>query len=400
MRTTLAIRLCALGLSAASCGARLPSSSPTGVPPVTMDAASTRVPTGDPCDETPRMLANARALHVDGAAGPLSAHIGAIAVHGSDVYYTAWGVSFAAGANSAVMRVPRVGGASTVIASGFEIGASAITDTQVVFTAQPSPQEDAIITVPLAGGTPTIVATFSVDLTNGVAADDDFAYFTRTGGMYAVPLNAGAGSASPVTITTQVPSHQLPDGLGLFGNQLIFGWSQGGLESVPLPPRADSPVTTLGAGHEGGMLIVPSGPSSAWLAWAGYDLQQIDPQGNVLSTLSTGALPWCDLAFDGTAFFAVGNGPTLYGNLVPGFLARISVADGAITTLGTMEDASDVAVDDQCVYWASAAGLFSLAKTAPHPFALDGVPPPAAADAGASPAADADACMFQSDGGA
>ena len=90
------------------------------------------------------------------------------------------------------------------------------------------------------------------------------------------------------------------------------------------------------------------------------------------------------VAFDGTSFFLAGNGPLLYEDLRAGFLARVSVSDGTVTMLGSMEDAQAVAVDDQCVYWASDSGLFSLSKTTSQTFALDGVPPPTAPDAGVS----------------
>ena len=185
---------------------------------------------------------------------------------------------------------------------------------------------------------------------------------------------------------------------------LIFGLSQGGIESVQLPPQANGPATTLGAGHEGGIWVIPSGPTSLWLAWEGYDLEEIRPAGR------------CPLdAFD--RLLALGRpgirrdvvlrrwrrrpGASLLEILIPGFLARVAVSDGTITMLGSMEGALDVAVDDECVYWTSASGLYSLSKTATQPFALDGVPPPGAGDAGVNVApstdggADAGACVFQ-----
>ena len=372
---------------------------------VAVDAEPIGAPADGRCDQTPRMLVNARALQIGGYPGPVSANLGDVVVGGADLYFTARGASLRGGGTAAVMRVPRGGGTSmTVATASQDVGRPVITDTAVVFTAQTSDTEDTILMGPLGGVPPRALATLPADeLSNGFAADDTFAYFAAIDGIYAVPLQPDGGSASLIPMTTWMPANRgLPDGLGLFGNQLIFGLSQGGIESVPLPPQANSPVTTLGTGHEGGMVVIPSGPTSRWLGWYGYDLQQIDPQGHVLSTLSTGSLRWEDLAFDGTSFFAVGNSPgLLYGDLVAGFLARISVSDGTITTLGTMEEAVDVAVDDECVYWTSASGLYSLSKTATHTFELDGVPPAGAADAGVNvgPSADggdyAGACLFQ-----
>jgi hypothetical protein len=417
---------CAMSLGVIGCGGRLPSASSSDAAPVTVDAAAVTVdagrsrgyagrtrgdaassdaPAGNRCDQTPRMLANARALQIVGA-GTISAKLGDVVVGGDDLYYTAWGAAFRGGGTAAVVRVPRGGGTSmTAATASKDVGRPVVTDTAVVFTAQTNGKEDTVLMALLSGVPARAVGTFPADeLSSGFAADDNFAYFGAIDGIYALPLHPDGGIASPIPITTWMPASQgLPDGLGLFGNQLIFGLSQGGLESVPLPPQANSPVTPLGAGHEAGMVVLPAGPTSRWLGWYGYDLEQIDPQGNVISTLPTASLRWNDLAFDGTSFFAVGNNPgLLYGNLVAGFLARIDVSTGTITTLGTMEDAVDVAVDDECVYWTSASGLYSLSKTATQTFALDGVPPAGAApDAGTSvgPSADggayAGACTFE-----
>jgi hypothetical protein len=351
------------------------------------------------------MLANARRLQIAGYTGLVSARIGGIAVTNGAVYYSIWGTSLADGATAALMRVPFGGGASTAVLDG--AGLPVFTDTLMVYPVPGSGTESAIMTAPLAGGPPTQVGTFSLNdgvYLSGFTADDNFAYYAANDGVYAVALNPDAGGAGPIPLTTQLPANQMPSGLGLFGNQLIFGWSQGGIESVQLPPQANSPVTTLGAGHEGGISVMPCGPASCWLGWEGYDFEEIDPVGNVLSTVSTDSLPWgyhwSYVAFDGTSFLVAGNGPLLYQDLRAGFLARVAVSDGTVTMLGSMEDAQAVAVDDECVYWASDSGLFSLSKTTTQTFAFDGVPPPTARDAGLSAGpstdggADAGSCFF------
>jgi hypothetical protein len=353
------------------------------------------------------MLVNARELQVAGYADLGSGSIWGIAVTGTDVYYTIEG-ELPGGVTAALMRVPLGGGLSTPVTTGSFAGA-VITGTQLVFVRQGSGTENDIMTIPLAGGPPTQVGTFSLNpdvFMTGFTADDNFVYYTTSNGVYAVPLNPDAGSAGVIPITTQLPpDHQNPEGLGLFGNQLIFGWSNGGIESVPLPPQANAPVTTLNAGHDESLYVTLCGSTSCWLGWEDYGFEKIDSTGKSLATLSIDSLPWLYhweyAAFDGTSFFLAGNGPLRYVNLRAGFLARVAASDGTVTMLGGMEFAQDVAVDDECVYWASASGLFSLSKTTTQTFTLDGVPLPPAGDAGVSTGpsvtagADGGACYFE-----
>ncbi|HXJ19052.1 MAG TPA: hypothetical protein VMT03_02380 [Polyangia bacterium] len=400
LRRTI-IHLSAISLATVGCGGKLANPPASDTPANTADDASTSAPADPRCDGTPRMLANARSLQIAGNASPVSARLGNIAVKGAAVYYTVWGTSLPDGSTGALMQVPVTGGASTVVATG-NIGQFVTTDSLAVFAApDDTGMEVSIATVPLAGGAPATVATIPGSTTYGLSADDDFIYLAARDEVSAIPLHPAAGSDAFILITKDIPPNQSPEGLGLFGNQLIFGLTQGGIESVPLPPRTNSPVTTLGAGSDGGLAVLPCGPSSCWVGWGGVGLEEIDSTGNVLSTLSTGSLRWGAVASDGTTFYLVGNGALLYGDLVPGFLARVAPSNGAVTTVGSMEEALDVAVDDECVYWASESGVFSLSKSATQTFALDGVPPPAAADAGTTlgPAtdggADAGSCVFE-----
>ena len=85
--------------------------------------------------------------------------------------------------------------------------------------------------------------------------------------------------------------------------------------------------------------------------------------GNVLSTLSLGSFLWNNAAFDGTSFFMLGQ-ESIDGGPQADVLIRVTAADGAATTLGTMPSTADVAVDDECVYWSNTQGVFSLSKTA------------------------------------
>lgn len=65
---------------------------------------------------------------------------------------------------------------------------------------------------------------------------------------------------------------------------------------------------------------------------------------------------------DGTSFYATirddSGGPSI---------VRIPAAGGSPVVL-VHGDGGAIAVDDQCLYWAGSAGIFSVAKTAEGPF--------------------------------
>lgn len=72
------------------------------------------------------------------------------------------------------------------------------------------------------------------------------------------------------------------------------------------------------------------------------------------------------VAFDGADFYIVGgeSGTTER-------LGRMATDGSSSVILATMPagGGGSVAVDDECVYWSNALGIFSLAKTAEGPFA-------------------------------
>jgi hypothetical protein len=318
------------------------------------------------------MLVDANSLQALSDAGSTGVGPGSLAVSATDVYYTAVVVTVPMYSGEAVdigpvfvMRVPLVGGASTIVASGPFFVRPAINSSSVVLLGQVNDSDNGILTVPLTGGSPTTVATFSLDTTDGFVVDDRFAYFATTEGIEAVSLDSGGGGdAGIIALTQDDPlSDPLPDGIGLFGAQLLFGLNQGGIESVPLPPQPGSKVTVLGSGPPGRLEIMPCGASSCWVGFGEYGFEEMDPMGNVLSTLSLGSFLWNNAAFDGTSFFVLGQ-ESIDGGPQADVLIRVTAADGAATTLGTMPSTADVAVDDECVYWSNTQGVFSLSKTA------------------------------------
>jgi hypothetical protein len=362
------LTVCAIHLGAVACGGHVVSSSP-GTPPV---GAST-APADGRCDLVPRMLVGTQSLQALSDAGSTQVRAGAIALSATDVYYTATvaTVPMYSGLDEQIgpiflMRVPWVGGPSTVVASGRFLARPAINSSSVVLLDQGSDGENAILTIPLAGGPPSTVATFSVQPTNGFVADDSFAYFATLEGIDAVSLVSGGGDAGIIGITQNGPPTgdiSFPDGIGLFGEQLLFGLSQGGIESVPLPPRPNAVMTSLGSGSPGLLDVMPCGASSCWVGWQEYGFEELDHTGHVLSTIPTSSFLWSAAAFDGTTLFVLAE-ESFDGGPPLGVLQRILAASASMTTLGTMPSAGDVAVDDECVYWSNTEGVFSLSKTA------------------------------------
>jgi hypothetical protein len=296
----------------------------------------------------------------------VSARAGMIAVSPTDVYYTT-----TTGGDAQVIRVPAGGGTPALVASGIFFARPVIDGGLVVLARQDSGTQSSILTIPIAGGAPSTVATVPARIASDVVADDGVAYFSDGDGVYAVPLTSTAGSAPLITLTKLNPTTTGATlaGIGLFGDKLIFGLSDGEIESVPLPARPDSEVTMLGNGPGGDLFIMPCDATSCWVGWQPSTLERIDPSGRVLSALAPNFSPWGRVVFDGTSFFFGGNQPSTDGRTGPGFLIRVAVADGAGATLATMPWVGDVAVDDECVYWSTDEGLFSLSKTAAGTFA-------------------------------
>lgn len=346
-------------------------------------------PPDDRCGVTPRMLVSASALvgastfPVPPDAGTVTAEVPALVASASDLYFTASVVTANPGvANSSLggslMRVPLGGGSPTLVASaGQFVGRPVLTTTRLLAGAR-NTSGDAILSVPLAGGAPTtLVALGSGDsLLSGLAADDSFVYFGDSSGVEAFPLSPGSGTPSIVTLSTDSPDGlgiepPVPDGGGLdaglaVGPQLLFALSQGGVESVPLPPQAGALATTAAPSAAGFVHFFVCGSNTCWLETGGT-IKVINPANGAVTTLASlkGALSRADdIVFDGIDFYVTWSDAANTRSL-----ARIPAGGGCPTLVGTTSGGGGIAVDDECVYWSSSAGIFSLAKTVQGPFA-------------------------------
>jgi hypothetical protein len=96
-------------------------------------------------------------------------------------------------------------------------------------------------------------------------------------------------------------------------------------------------------------------------------LWQMNPVSGAPTTLATltGAfeIAW-NVTFDGSNFYLAGLG----SNSTTVSLGRVSADGSGPVVLVTMPNGGQHAVDDECVYWTTSVGIFSIAKTAQGPF--------------------------------
>jgi hypothetical protein len=351
----------AVGLLAvlASCGggAALPSDG-TGQPP-----ADGR------CDLLPRKLVDASTYPVPASNGPVKVGISNIVASGPDLYYETYAIDtgsrelpYLAGG---LLQVPVVGGPRTEIASGYAFMGLVVTDTSLIVArnnAVPNTDADDIVSIPRSNGPPTTLFTFDANdfPFAGPTTDGAFVYFSSSAGVRAVPL---ASPTSSIMLTSYTPT-----GVWAIRSRLVMTFTLGDVMALPLPPAEQAPVELLASGLGAGPLhLMTCGTNVCWLE--GYTLiEKIDPLGGpVMSTSLPPSLGWImDAVFDGSDFFVVGgSASTGAGDKI----ARVPSSGGSMSLLVTTSGGAAIAVDDECVYWSSTEGIFSLAKTARGPIA-------------------------------
>jgi len=290
-------------------------------------------------------------------AGPVAAGFGTIAASPSALYFTTYvdqndGVSLALGGS--LMSIPLGGGAPTQVASGLGFKKPFMTATgAIVGETLLNQGGDSIIFVPFSGGAPTTIVALADGniLGNGMATDGTFVYYGEIGGQGSVQasqIDADGADAGPVTIVPGTFPNPSPDVIGVFGQRLMFIYPQGQIESVALPPQANSPVTTLGTAMPGPEDLVPCGTDACWLA-LGNGIDEINPLDGgaiqVHSLISAVAHQW-DYAFDGTSFYVIGSdsssSPTVQSLAMVPFDGG-SPVDGHLNVLASARDCRDSA---------------------------------------------------------
>jgi len=263
------------------------------------------------------------------------------------------------------MRVPFEGGSPEPLVSGYLFMRPLLTPPNLILAAGavPSNNGDVILSVPLAGGSVTTIATLDDAIVNGFATDGTYIYFSDSRGVNAIPM---APDSSRPNIISLVPG--LPDIIGAFGGELLIAYAQGAVESVPLPPRANSPVTSRGSCPPGPTDLMRCGANACWLAGTNT-LEELGPSDSAprAITLTGRASDAFDVAFDSTDAYVIGTDVESAGD----FLERVPLDGSPPVLLASTPSSSSraVAVDDACVYWSSSQGILSLAKTSDGFFA-------------------------------
>jgi hypothetical protein len=312
---------------------------------------------GPKCTPTETLLVAATSYLPPADAGPGSVGAPSIAVNGTDLYYAVTLTNLAAspvGASSGfVAHVPIRGGAPRVVAALTGGGASgsqglALSSTSVVFVEASDLAGDgggAVVSAPLAGGRPTILAT-TVGPPVAIVADSRNAYFVDRDGLKGVSLAGGPvfsiAKQTPLTLAVVGPNLVLADFFG--GNVYQIPTTGGGLsvlatQQSPLYPTACAPgLCWLNAELQSGEIVRLSDAGAPTILAKSGVLNE--PHG---------------LAFDGTSFF-VTSGAAI------GYLTKVPGAGGAVTQIAMGGGITSVAVDESCVYWSSFAGIFSISK--------------------------------------
>jgi hypothetical protein len=326
-------------------------------------------PTG-PCGPTPRLLVSA-ANYWPGHASDGTGYLAGFALDGPDLYYSAVRATAQLAIRpGALMHVSKSGGATTQLADGYEFQIPIVTPTSVVVgVLDESSYAGGILSVPRRGGAATPIATFNDEIFRTPQVTDGISvYFVDNAGVQSVPLAAGAAPASP----TQVAAG-LRNGLAVFGQRLLL-LAEGTITEIPIGSSGAGTETNLGHGPPGELpgSLLPCGANACWLttdAVGDNVVEQIDLTSGAVSTVASAprdsAANSRFFAFDGTNFFilvvsdsappgatiqrfsGVGAAPVIVANLSPSYL-----------------NTGGLAVDDACVYFTTAAGLYSLSSSA------------------------------------
>jgi hypothetical protein len=301
---------------------------------------------GPKCAPTPTKLIDASEFMAN--ANGVSAAMD-LAVSTTDLYVA---VNYNQG--GAVLSVPIRGGRPVVVATG---GAQAllVTGDSLILA------EGDIVKIALPGGAGTVLASGPVVATDSyfgpsgiLATDGQNVYFATPDGTQSVPLAGGMVQ----TLTTHTGALTVAG-----ANIVIADSSAGGIFSVPIEGGPATLLATSPAGDLGPVLscgadicwasAVEVSPSQVGTA----TLVQLGPMG-VPATLSEDPALYVvyRLVFDGSEFFA-----TMLRDLSFGSLATIPAAGGPPFSMGP---GSGLAIDDECLYVADAiGGVYSVAKS-------------------------------------
>jgi hypothetical protein len=310
----------------------------------------------DPAVVEPRCSAKPTRLVTEAQIAPASLGVIGVgvpflAIDPSGLYFniTYTGVNGAAAPTGHIMRLAFDGKPATAIADSPNPERFAIVGDTIVWA------DDAgmIRAMPLSGGSVRDIAT-TTGQPGWIASDGTTVYFNDRDGNKAVPL---AGGTPQLLGTTPAFS------ASLIGSDLVLADFQGG--NLDRMPAAGGTVVQLANAQPGPLYPRPcaGGNAVCWIDGGtlqdsvGMLMQLDNAPGSSPQLLSRDSTLWHahGLASDASAFYLTTDALAL---------VRVPVAGGAPEVLQMLAGAGDVVADDECLYYTSVEGVFSLAKDA------------------------------------
>jgi len=328
--------VCALFL-AAGCGT-------TRVEPLGDGSATSR----PKCTDTASLLVD----YIDQLPDSASGHIQMpeIAVNATDLFYFFTTPSGDARVGR-LMRIPLRGGTPAPLALvpgllSTSLQALVATPTGVIYAEGPYGDAGAgkILAVPSHRGEAGTVAP-TAGRANGLVSDGENLYFFDREATKAVPL--AGGEVRVLTEKLGAP--------GVVGNTLVLANGDGTISSVP---TQGGPLKLLASGPWQPLAPIDCGGSACWLViGVSGQLMRVGLEGGTPEVLIEGLSGMTHVVFDGKNFFVTlgGGGLGIY---------RIPAEGNEATAIVTGTGISGLALDDECLYWSSFEGIFSLALRA------------------------------------
>lgn len=258
-----------------------------------------------------------------------------IAVDATHLYWTETGK---------VVSIPLAGGTPVVLATGGLPGALAIDGSFVYFAERNSPNQ-AIKRVPLGGGTVTTLASLPGVSPVDLAINATHLYYIsntsagpNTGAVVKIPLAGGA----PITLASSQPN---PQAIAIDGSNVY--WTGGDLMTLALTGGTPTSLFTgLGSNSFG---LTSDGSSVFWTNSTGGKLSKGAAAGTSLIVLASSQPTPAALAMDATTIYWGNRNPTVFAG---GSIRSVGTGGGgAIDRALGQADPVAITVDAKHIYW-------------------------------------------------
>ena len=219
----------------------------------------------------------------------------------------------------------------------------AVNDTSVYW----STTSGKIMTVPLAGGSATTLAT-GQNQPEDIAVGTDGVYWVNYFGATVMKMPLSGGDAIAIASGQGSPSGIAVDASSVY-------WANGSIMKTSHDGGTVTPVVS-GTGVSAWSLAV----SSANVYWIGSGTVMTAPlSGGTFSTLSSGLARANDIAIDGTNAYAASSG-TSANSYTDGTVTKVPLGGGATIILAKDQASpNSVAADGTSVYWGNSAAAGS-----------------------------------------